>query len=142
MDPYITIILANTLLYISGERYDLPQCPNLTLHSDILHIGCPSIRLYFIPESLACKQQTYFTHIGSKKTGLKWASQLITQIWKLVYGKWLHRSKINHVGEVLEDNTKELILSAEITKEHIQGQDTGLVASTHGNLYVTIISLC
>ena len=45
-----------------------------------------------------------------QKTGLKWASQLITQIWKLVYGKWLHRNKINHTGEALYDQTKEIIL--------------------------------
>ena len=67
MDPDIAIISAGVLLYISGEINDLPQCPNLTLHSDILRIGCPSIILGLIPKSLARTQQMYFNHIRSKK---------------------------------------------------------------------------
>ena len=55
---------------------------------------------------------------------LKWASQLTTQIWKLIYGQWLHLSKLKHTGEALDDNTKELILEAEITDEHGRSQDT------------------
>ena len=39
MDPDIAIILSDTLLYIAGEINDLPQCPNITLHSDILPIS-------------------------------------------------------------------------------------------------------
>ena len=57
-----------------------------------------------------------------ENTGTKWANQLITQIWKLVYGQWLHHSKLNHAGEVLDDHTKELILDAKITYKHKQGQ--------------------
>ena len=104
-DPDISTIFVSALLYIAGEINDLPQCPNLALHYDILHIVCPYILLGFIPKSLALTQQTYFTHIG-RKTGLKWASQLITQIWKLNYGQWLHRSKTNNTGETLDDNTR------------------------------------
>ena len=111
-DPDIAIILVDTILYIIGEINNLPQCPNITLHSDILHILRPSIILGFIPTFLARTQQTYFTHIGSKQTALKWASQLITQIWKLIYGQWLHRSKFNHKGEVLEYHTRDLILDS------------------------------
>ena len=66
----------------------------------------------------------YLTHIGSKKTGLKWAIQLITQIWKLIYGQWIHHIKLKHTGEALDDNTKELILNAEIKDEHGSGQNT------------------
>ena len=53
-----------------------------------------------------------------------WSSQLITQIWKLVYSQWIHCSKINHAGEALGDNTKEIILDSKITDEHSRGQDT------------------
>ena len=65
--PDITIILVDALLYIAGERNDLPQRPSLTLQSDIHHIGWPSIILGFISTSLAHTQQTHFTHKGSKK---------------------------------------------------------------------------
>ena len=56
----------NALLYITGEKNNLPQCSNLTLHSDIHCIDWPSIILGFVPKSLARTQQTYLTHIGSK----------------------------------------------------------------------------
>ena len=62
-DPDITILLADALLYIVGEKNDLFQCPNLTLHSDILRIGWPSILLSIIYTSLTRTQQTYFKHI-------------------------------------------------------------------------------
>ena len=69
-DPYIVILLANALLYIAGEINDLPQFPNLALHSDILGIGWSFIILGIIPTSLAHTKQTYFTHIRSKKKGI------------------------------------------------------------------------
>ena len=118
------IILADTHLYITGERNSLPQCPNLTLHPDILRIDWPYMILSIIPTSLARTQKTYFTHIGSKKTGLKQASQLITKIWKLIHGQWTQHSKLKHVREALEDHAKELILDAKITYEHKRCQDS------------------
>ena len=117
-DPDIEILLADKRLYIAGERNDLPQCPNLTLNSYILRIGWSSIILGIIPTSLERTQQTYFNHTGSKKTGLKWDSQLITQIWRLVYIQCLHHSKVNHAGEALDDNAKELIIDAKITDKN------------------------
>ena len=56
--------------------------------------------------------------------GLKWASQLITQIWKLIYSQWIRHSKLKHTGGALGDNTKELILDAKSTDEHGKVQDT------------------
>ena len=97
-NPDIVILLAKKRLYIVGERNDLPQCLNLTLNSDILYIVWLSIILGVIPTSLVRTKQTYLTHIRSQKTGLKWASQLIIQILRLVYRQWLHRSKLKHAG--------------------------------------------
>ena len=44
--------------------------------------------------------------MGIKRMGLKWASQLITQIWKIIHSQWIHCSKIKHLGEALENTTK------------------------------------
>ena len=68
--------------------------------------------LGIIHKPLARTQQTYLTHIGRRKTGLKWSSKLINQICKLIYGQWLHRIKLNHSGEALDDYTKEVIFYA------------------------------
>ena len=97
---------------------------NLTLHSDILRIGWPSIILGVIPTPYRVYTTNVIHSHRKQKTGLKWASQLITQIWKLIYGQWLHHSKIRHAGEALDDNARELILDAEITDKHERGQDT------------------
>ena len=120
IDPNIMTIFADALLYISVQENDLPKCPNVDLHSDILHIGSPSIILGYITKPLTPAQQTYFTHIGSKKMGLKWAVKLITKIWKLIYSQWLHQNKLKHVGEELEENTNKIILHAKITDGHGQ----------------------
>ena len=113
----------DVLLYISGKINVLPQFSNIALHSDILRIGWLSMILGIIPTSLARTQETYFTQIG-KKTGLKWARQLITQIWRLIYGKYIYRSKLKHMEEALDNHTKELILDTNITDEHEWGQGT------------------
>ena len=104
--PTKLLFFSNALLYIAGERNYLTQFPNVALHSDILRIGWPCIILFFIPKSLTHTQQTTFIHIGSKRRVLKWDSQLIKQVWKLIYGQWLHHSKLKHSGEALDDNTK------------------------------------
>ena len=41
-DPDIITIFADALLYIAVEGNDLPQCPNVGLHYDILQIGWTS----------------------------------------------------------------------------------------------------
>ena len=117
-DPDILTLFVNALLYITGEENDLPQCPKLTIHSDILPIGWLYIILGFIPKYLTHTYHTYLNNTGSKKTGPKWASQIITQILKLIYGQFPHHSKIKHAEEALDDNTKELILDSKITYEH------------------------
>ena len=66
----------------------------------------------------------YFAHTGSRKTGLKWSRQLITQIWRLINGQCIHPSKIKHVREALDNNTKELILNAIIMVKHVKVWDT------------------
>ena len=54
--------------------------------------------------------RTYTTNVFHShrkgKTGLKWAGQLITQICRLIYVQWIHRSKLNHAGEALYDHAK------------------------------------
>ena len=65
-----------------------------------------------------------FNSHRKQKTGLKWASQLITQIWKLIYGQWTHCSKLKYRGEALDNHLKELILNAKITDEQKRGHDT------------------
>ena len=124
IDLDISTFFVNALPYIAGEVNGLTQCQNLTIQSGILRIGWLSIILGYVPKSLTRTQQMYFTHIGSKKMGHKWSIQLITQIWKLVYGQWLNCSKPKHTIEALDDNTKELIIKSKIIDEHIHVQDT------------------
>ena len=66
-DPDNAVLVAGALLYITGERNYLPQCPILNLHSDILQIFLSSIILGIIPTSLVLTQKMYFTHVGNKK---------------------------------------------------------------------------
>ena len=70
-----------------------------------------------------CTTHVFHSH-WKQKTGLRWAIQLITQIYKFIYGQWIHHSKLKHTWEALVGHAKEMILDAEITDEHKQVQDT------------------
>ena len=71
-DPYISILLVDSILYIVGKINYLPQFTNINIHSGILRIVWPSKILGFIPTSLARTEQIYFTHIGIKKWYQNW----------------------------------------------------------------------
>ena len=70
--------------------------------------------------------------------GLKWDSQLITQIWKLIYRHWIHHSKLNHTVEALDNHTKELIPDAEIIDKHELGQET--IPYWYNPYFITLLS--
>ena len=38
--------------------------------------------------------------------------------------QWLHRSKLKHMGEALDNHAKELIIDGEIIEKQKQDQDT------------------
>ena len=76
---------------------------------------------YYIP----CTYTTnVFNSHQKQRMGLKWTSQVITEIWKLIYGKWIHRIKLKHSGEALGDHTKTLIFDSKTIEENERGQDT------------------
>ena len=67
---------------------------------------------------IPCTYTTKIFHSRRKqKMVLKWASQLITQIWRLVYEQWLHSSKLKHARESLDGHAKEIILDDDIIDE-------------------------
>ena len=70
--------------------------------------------------------------------GFKLASQLITKIWTLVYGQWIHCSILKHAGKELENHTKELITNAKIKDKHKQGQYT--LTYCYNQFFVTPLS--
>ena len=119
----IEYIFVNEILYIKGKGSDLSQCPYLTLKSEILRIGWPSIILGVIPTPYRVYTTNVIHSHRKQKTGLKWASQLITQIWRFAYGKWTQCSKLKHSGESFSDHSNELILDADIAYEQERGQD-------------------
>ena len=123
-DPDINIVFVDAHIYIAGER-KLPTTmskSNSTLRHPSHRLDVHNFRFHFyIPHR---HTTNVFQSHRKQKTGLKWSIQLITQIWKLIYGQWIYNRKLKHVRGALGNHTKELILKAKITDKHKQGQDT------------------
>jgi Mlc titration factor MtfA (ptsG expression regulator) len=62
--------------------------------------------------------------IGSKRTGLSWASALITQLWNLNYQTWTYRNDILHNAQhILDDLNGKATLIEAIRYELHRGKD-------------------
>ena len=78
--------------------------PNSALCHTLHRLAVYNFR--FHPQILCTYTTNIFHSHKKQKIGLKWASQLITQIWKLICWQWLHRSKLKNAGESLDYNIK------------------------------------
>jgi hypothetical protein len=62
--------------------------------------------------------------IGSKRTGLSWASAFITQLWNLNYQVWTFRNDTLHnTQHILDDLNGKTTLIEAIRYELHQGKD-------------------
>jgi hypothetical protein len=69
-------------------------------------LGWPSFFEGFIHQGWAECQQEYFNRIGSGKTGDKWLSLLIQQMWEIARELWRHTNKVMHSTDN-PDSTQE-----------------------------------
>ena len=69
-------------------------------------------------------QQTYYEYIGSKRTGLRWTTNLIKQLWHILQAIWLSRNWIKHETEIEGTTANTILLRGAITREYTQGYNT------------------
>ena len=67
------------------------------------------------------KQQLYYSSIGSRKSGQRWAGKLIYQVWLLVHQMWLGRNEVLHQKSIINQLSGATLLDIEVEKEFDQG---------------------
>ena len=90
-----------------------------------------------IPIELRVKQHEYYTEIESRKTGMTWASDLISKLLLLIHTQWIYRNDIVHkrardglkLAESAETN-KEITAQFNLGPDSLLGEDEHLLEHT------------
>ena len=88
-----------------------------------ISIGWYNFLCGFISTSIVNVQQDYFVHIGSRKSGSRWAASLIIQLWKLIHQIWCHRNTIIHETNKIHSLSGLTPLQQSISIEYEKGYD-------------------
>ena len=129
-DPQIIEALYDILKYLpQREDYQtyvpLDQDPSIQkcLNAQS-HMGWMSFIEGIFSIDWANTQQQYYSTIGSRKTGHRWAVGLSTQLWRLIFKMWDNRNKILHETEAANKVYGLDIVQTAIITELQQGPDT------------------
>ena len=85
-------------------------------------LGWENFLMGRIAPSLGAYQQVHYTHTGSRRTGDSWTSQLITQLWQVMWKMWEHRNQINSSGLTAQDLRERANLLGRIHQEFSKGR--------------------
>ena len=66
-------------------------------------LGWENFLMGRISPALGAYQQVHYTNIGSRRTGDSWTSQLINQVWLIMWRMWEHRNQVNSSGLTAQD---------------------------------------
>ena len=83
-----------------GETIQLDaDCPPMlhSIHQTIRDIGVHQMWTGLIPTSMVTFQDQYYTNIGSKSTGQKWAVKFLGLVIRATHSLWLERNNILHL---------------------------------------------
>ena len=98
------------------------DCPiiNKTLRSQ-LKIGWFYFLCGFISSDLVELQSSYFISINSKKSSIRWTTNLIKKLWYFLHELWTHRNECLHENESIHKLTRSILLKQSITEEYNSG---------------------
>ena len=77
----------------------------------------------FISPSIVQIQEKYLQSLNSKKNSSRWASNLISQLWKIVHKIWCHRNSILHDKHKIDELSGLSPLQQAITSEFNRGYE-------------------
>ena len=108
--------------YNTYTPQDFPPTVQLCLNAQS-HLGWSAFLEGILTTDWAAVQQSYYTSIGSRRTGHRWAVGLSTQIWKIVFSMWDHRNKTLHAKEACDSLSGLDIVKTSILSELQKGLD-------------------
>jgi len=71
----------------------------------------------FIHEDLVLLQSTYYTEIHSQRTGKRWATNLIKNLWEIMQSMWKRRSSVLHESDIINSLSGQEFLENSIKQE-------------------------
>lgn len=90
---------------------------------EINSIGWLNVVTGFLGNHLISKQSYYYKNMGSRKTGIRWGSKLILQLWGMIYKMWLGRSDVLHRKDIIKNISGQCLLDIEIEREYEAGYE-------------------
>ena len=91
--------------------------------SNQISIGWYNFLCGFICKQIVHIQQEYLLHIGSKKSGSRWATNLISHVWNIIHKIWCHRNTIIHETNKIHSLSGLTPLQQSISLEYEKGYD-------------------
>ena len=82
-------------------------------------LGWESLLLGLIVSPIVVTQQKYYTDLGVRKLGTRWACNLIQKLWHIVHHIWLHRNSILHNTSSIDRLNGMHILDSAISQEYL-----------------------
>ena len=76
----------------------------------------------FLSPSLITLQQSHYTETSSRKSSLRWATNLTTKLWTITYQLWCHRNDVLHSNDNLQLLSGFSALKKCISFEHSLGK--------------------
>ena len=120
------MLLTGIDLWTSGTRTVVKSFdnPKITLlYYQQVDIGWSMLLMGFISTHIVNWQTDYYSTIGSRKSGARWASNLIKQLWKLLSSVWHDRNQEIFAAEKDPTGSHSCLLRSAITEEHARGRD-------------------
>ena len=87
-------------------------------------LGWESLLLGLIVTPIIVTQQKYYSDLGSRKLGTRWACNLIQKLWHIVHHIWIHRNSILHNTSSIDNLNGIHTLDSAISQEYSTGHNT------------------
>ena len=123
-------ILAHLRAWVSYSAYTGRPPGRRTIRKAIQSqttIGWYNFLLGRLSKELVAAQHNHYLIIGSKKTGLRWATVLIRKLHTLVWDMWQHRNKIKDEQPELHFQSAELQVANQRIDEELATGNRGLL---------------
>ena len=120
------MLLKGLELWQTGDRNPITSFynPKITLlFYQQVDIGWSMLFMGFISKHIVTWQSDYYSTIGSRRSGARWAANFIKQLWKLLASAWHDRNQEIFNNEKDPDGPNVGLLRLAIMDEHARGQD-------------------
>jgi len=134
---YIISSIEQWLKYPDSDCYNFLDNDDTISHAFLCQnkLGIYALLLGFISKHIIMVQQAYYSSLSSKKSGIRWGSNLIPRMWNIIYQHWCHRNDILHETEATNNLSGLDMLKLSIEREHREG------ASELPNVYLSYFTI-